>query len=504
MKMLFSLWTMGASLAKHIDLTTFLVLTLLFLISLCVISTPRTGIPGPLALPFVGNLIFFLRMGTRHHEEYLRLNKTYGDIFRLFFGNRMFITICGYENICDAFVRQGSVLSDRPEGLFHPGPGYEEAAPGVLFTSGEAWKRNRRFAMQTMRDIGMGKKIMEEVIADEASVLCADIALSNGKPIDNIRDLLGMSASNIVHYVLFGYRCNHDDERFLTTIKASETIFKAPNLGFHLLPKCVQNFIGTGEEDRLRAQGDASSYLKYQIEEHEKTFNRNNIRDLVDQFLTTIPPEEDSNQKLLRMYLMVLELFIAGTDTTATQLEWTILYMMGYPKVQERCYEEIEKVVGLNRNVYYSDRNTLPFVEATLLEVQRVSNITMSLPHVSAEDISIAGYRIPKNTMVTAFFASVHLDPKLYPNPEKFQPERFLGENYGNVNKKEMIIPFSIGPRICPGETLAKAEMFILFANLIQKFKFCKASTDDELSFDGVTGQIRYARPYRVRAEPRN
>lgn len=69
----------------------------------------------------------------------------------------------------------------------------------------------------------------------------------------------------------------------------------------------------------------------------------------------------------------------------------------------------------------------------------------MSLPHVSAEDISIAGYRIPKNTMVTAFFASVHLDPKLYPNPEKFQPERFFGENYGNVNKKEMIIPFSVG-----------------------------------------------------------
>lgn len=126
LKMLFSLWTTGASLAKHIDLTTFLVITL-FLIALCVISTPRTDIPGPLALPFVGNLIFFLRMGTRHHEEYLRLNKTYGDIFRLFFGNRMFITICGYENICDAFVRQGSVLSDRPEGLFHPGPGYEEA-----------------------------------------------------------------------------------------------------------------------------------------------------------------------------------------------------------------------------------------------------------------------------------------------------------------------------------------------------------------------------------------
>lgn len=102
---------------------------------------------------------------------------------------------------CDAFVRQGSVLSDPPRGYFTLDP-----APGVLFTSGEAWKRNRRFAMQTMRDIGIGKKRMEEVIAVEANFLCADIALSNGKPIDNIRDLLGMSASNILHYVLFGYR----------------------------------------------------------------------------------------------------------------------------------------------------------------------------------------------------------------------------------------------------------------------------------------------------------
>uniref|UniRef100_K1QW52 Cytochrome P450 2B4 n=1 Tax=Magallana gigas TaxID=29159 RepID=K1QW52_MAGGI len=433
--MLSSLWTTGASLAKHIDLTTFLVITLLFLIALCVISTPRSDIPGPLALPFVGNLMFFLRVGTKQHEEYLRLYKTYGDIFRLFFGNRMLITICGYDTICDAFVRQGSVLSDRPAGLFHPGPGYEKSAPGVLFTSGGAWKRNRRFAMQTMRDIGMGKKRMDEVIADEASVLCADIALSNGIPIDNIRDLLGMSASNIVHYVLFGYRCNHDNERFLTIIKAAETIFKSPNIRYRILPKFVQNFLGTSQEERLRAQSDVSNYLKYQIEEHEKTFDRNNIRDLVDRFLTTIPPEEDSNQKLLRMYLMVLELFLAGTDTTATQLEWTILYMMGYPKVQERCYEEIEKVVGLNRSVYYSDRNTLPFVEATLLEVQRLS---------------------------------------------------------------------SICPRICLGETLTKTALFIIFANLIQKFKFCKASPDDELSFDGVTGQIRHPGPYRVRAEPRN
>lgn len=57
-----------------------------------------------------------------------------------------------------------------------------------------------------MRDIGMGKKIMEEVIVDEVSVLCVDIVFFNGKLIDNIWDFLGMFVSNIVYYVLFGYR----------------------------------------------------------------------------------------------------------------------------------------------------------------------------------------------------------------------------------------------------------------------------------------------------------
>lgn len=73
-------------------------------------------------------------------------------------------------------------------------------------SSGEVWRKNRRFTVQTMRDFGMGKKSLEEVIADEAKLLCADIAAFSGKPIGNIRDLLTVSVSNTVHSIVFGYR----------------------------------------------------------------------------------------------------------------------------------------------------------------------------------------------------------------------------------------------------------------------------------------------------------
>lgn len=73
-------------------------------------------------------------------------------------------------------------------------------------SNGEVWRKNRRFTIQTMRDFGMGKKSLEVVIAEEAKLLCADIAAFNGKPIENIKDLLSVSVSNTVHSVVFGYR----------------------------------------------------------------------------------------------------------------------------------------------------------------------------------------------------------------------------------------------------------------------------------------------------------
>ena len=92
----------------------------------------------------------------------------------------------------------------KPQCIFHVFPLITE--PGIVLSNGHIWRKNRKFAVQTMRDFGMGKKSLDEVITDEARELCADIAAYKGKPIEKIKDLLSVSVSNVIHSIVFGYR----------------------------------------------------------------------------------------------------------------------------------------------------------------------------------------------------------------------------------------------------------------------------------------------------------
>jgi hypothetical protein len=102
---------------SYVDLTTFLIFLLVFLILFYTMSPPRTSIPGPFALPFVGNLPRFMGMGPRRHVELLKLSRKYGDVFRLYVGPYMLVFISGYKNIHEAFVKHGSSFSHRPNWL---------------------------------------------------------------------------------------------------------------------------------------------------------------------------------------------------------------------------------------------------------------------------------------------------------------------------------------------------------------------------------------------------
>ncbi|XP_066287451.1 cytochrome P450 2U1-like [Branchiostoma lanceolatum] len=91
--------------------------------------------------------------------------------------------------------------------------------------------------------------------------------------------------------------------------------------------------------------------------------------------------------------------------------------------------------------------------------------------HGMSRDTILNGYNIPQEAAIMVNLWSVHMDPQLFPEPNKFQPERFLDLD-GNFVKHEAIIPFSTGHRVCLGEHLAKMELFMLFVSLMQRFTF--------------------------------
>ncbi|KAK6169269.1 hypothetical protein SNE40_020350 [Patella caerulea] len=165
-----------------------------------------------------------------------------------------------------------------------------------------------------------------------------------------------------------------------------------------------------------------------------------------------------------------------------------ILYLLHNPSVQARCYKEIQDVVGSGRLPSMADRPNMPYIQAVLHEVLRIANIAITgPPHTVDEDVIFHGYVIPKHTVVFANLDSVLADDKVWGDAGVFRPERFLDEN-GQLVKREEFIPFSIGRRVCFGESLAKMELFLFMTTLIQRFEFKPVDPDKLPTLKGVLG----------------
>ena len=139
------------------------------------------------------------------------------------------------------------------------------------------------------------------------------------------------------------------------------------------------------------------------------------------------------------------DLFGAGTDTTAVTLRWALLYLLHNPEVLQRVQREIGDVIGSSRMPSMKDKQNLPYTEAVLCEVQRMAVVVpLGVPHACTEDVTLRGYRIPKGTHFMTVLYAAHRDPKVWEDPYRFNPERFLNDE-GNFDRGGYLIPFSVG-----------------------------------------------------------
>lgn len=141
----------------------------------------------------------------------------------------------------------------------------------------------------------------------------------------------------------------------------------------------------------------------------------------------------------------IRDLFIAGTETTATGVKWAILYMLHNPEVQEKMLKEIQNVVGFGRLPSIYDKQEMPYCEAVINETLRIGNIVpLSVPHGTSEDVQFKGYTIPRDTVVIANLDSVLMDENIFPDPFKFNPDRFL-DSEGKLKGLDKVLAFSLG-----------------------------------------------------------
>jgi len=203
----------------------------------------------------------------------------------------------------------------------------------------------------------------------------------------------------------------------------------------------------------------------------------------------------------------VVNLFLAGTDTTATTLRWAIFIMAHHPKIQERVHDEIKKETGGGQSLLnYAERNRLLLTEAVIMETQRVANLVpLGVMRKTMAPSQLFGYDIPAGTAVVPNLTAVHYDPKIYPNPEIFDPNRFLNAN--KTGEKDNVfthlIPFQIGKRVCLGEALAKMELFTFFTALVSRYRFYFPHDQPKPPFKARVSVLSLPPNFKVCAERR-
>ncbi|KAL7280097.1 hypothetical protein ACG7TL_006512 [Trametes sanguinea] len=163
----------------------------------------------------------------------------------------------------------------------------------------------------------------------------------------------------------------------------------------------------------------------------------------------------------------------AGADSTVSTMEGFFLAMCLYPEVQEKARADLDAIVGLHRLPDLSDRSSLVYIEAIVKESLRWHNVApLAIPHITTADDELRGHFIPAGTTVAAnVWACMH-DPDIYPEPNKFIPERFIkdGKMDPDVLDPASLV-FGFGRRICPGRYYADAGLFMLIASVLHVFK---------------------------------
>ncbi|CAI5784534.1 cytochrome P450 2U1 [Podarcis lilfordi] len=496
---------------------------------------PLQGLPpGPKPWPLVGNFAFALlpnplvrkrllnmdrqkqlpkgEGGAGREQQPLQQNpphllltalaKIYGSIFSLFVGSRPLIMLSDFEAVRDALVNQAEVFSDRPS---IPIVALLSKRKGVVFAPyGPVWKKQRKFSHSTLRHFGLGKHSLEPKIIEEFKYVKAEI-LKHGDEKFNPFPIIGNAVSNVICSMALGRRFDYDDASLKTMLKLmSRGLELSLNSHMILVNICPWLYYLPIYPFRVLRQIelDITAFLKTIIAQHRESLDSQNPRDFIDMYLLHADEERkiDSESSFTEDYLffIIADLFIAGTDTTSNTLLWSLLYMSLHPQEQKKVQEEIDLVIGRNRPPTLVDKARMPFTEATIMEVQRMTVVVpLSIPRMASETTVLQGYTIPKGSIIIPNLWSVHRDPNIWENPDDFHPARFLDEN-GQLIKKETFIPFGIGKRVCMGEQLAKMELFLMFVSLLQNFTFQFPEDMEKPSMAGRFGLTLAPLPFNI------
>ncbi|KAH9718028.1 cytochrome P450 83B1 [Citrus sinensis] len=408
--------------------------------------------PGPQGLPFIGNLHQF--DVSKPHVSFWELSKKYGPLITLKTHDLQF--------------------SSRPALVVTQKLSYN-GLDLVFSPYGEYWREIRKICVIHLFNSNRAQNF-RPIREDEVSRMIESISKSAAASKQvNLSEIMMSLSCNIICRLGFGKRSGDESEtitersRFHTLLNEIQALFYQELIDEHLDPK------------RTKA--------KVQQE------------DLVDVLLQI---RKDHGFKvdltLDHIKAVLMNIFVAGTDTSAATLVWAMTYLMKHPRVMKKVQEEIRSLVGGKKSfVDEDDVQELHYHKAVVKETMRLQPpVPLLVPKETIEKCTIDGYEIPAKTLVYVNAWAIGRDPEAWENPEEFNPERFIDRSIDFKGQNFEFIPFGAGRRICPGMHLGTANVELALANLLYKFdwEMPPGMKNQDLDFDVLAGIAVHKKNY--------
>ncbi|KAH6836271.1 hypothetical protein C2S53_001137 [Perilla frutescens var. hirtella] len=437
--------------------------------------------PGPWKLPILGNLHQLMLIGSLPHHALQTLSRKHGPLMHINLGELPVIVVSSPE-IAKLVTKTNDIaFADRVELML---------AKIVLYNStdiasapyGDYWRLMRKLCVLEFLS---QKKVrsFHSLMEGEVLRLVNSIRARGGMPINLTQQILSVECG-IICRATVGRVCSAgDQEPLIAIIKEAVSIAAVFNVADLFPPIKFLHFLSAGSRRRLENMHvRVDRILEDIIQQHEeKRFSGNGDsmeeeEDIVDVFLRA-SEREDLQVPITRDNIKanIFEMFIAGIETSSLVIEWAMSEMMKNPRVLHKAQAEVRQILLQGKEKFLeTDIQKLNYLKMVIKETLRLHPPGPLLcPRRCREESSkINGYDIPVSTIVMINVWAIGRDPEFWPEPERFEPERFQDATTDFHGNHFEFIPFGAGRRICPGIAFGLAGVELSLAHLLYHFEW--------------------------------
>ncbi|KAI0061733.1 cytochrome P450 [Artomyces pyxidatus] len=431
--------------------------------------------PGPKPLPIIGNL---LDVPTKAPwATYAKWAEQYGDVMSMTVLGKVMVILNSSTAVRDLLDKRGSIYSDRPVVPFTELSGVAHWDLSII-RYGEGWRIRRRLMEHSFRpaSIVQYRQMQKSKVHETLRRL-----LRNPLDFDShIKQL-----SSIVMSIVYGYDVKDHNDRFIQIADASNRIGAEANTpGAFLVNDLpfLRYLPGWLPGMRFKAVAQQSKNIAREMIENPFDFVKENMRNGTSRqcfVRENLNKSEKSDETAIAH--VAAAIYGAGVHTTGSTIRTFLLAMALNPDVQQKAQAELDEVLGSAALPDFSDRPRLPYIEAICKEVIRwrtivpLASYTTGVPHATMESDVYGGHLIPKGSVIFANAWSILHDPAVYPNPDTFNPGRFLEAGGRVLDDSTLSSMFGFGRRICPGRHLADASIWIFVVSFLSVFNVSDA-----------------------------